>query len=122
MGKTSLWVEIFTGQNKLNYIQSKIKRIEPICRFREEEDKSFFHILNECPCFREMRCEILQSQATTIENGTIEKIQKFVNHGVIKVGLCYNPDLDLVWKTIGDKSKSETGIGAGKTEPSFCSP
>ena len=49
--QTSLYVELITGQNNLNYIQSKIKEISPECRFCEEEDETFPHILNECPVF-----------------------------------------------------------------------
>ena len=53
--QTSLYVELITGQNNLNYVQSKIKEISPECRFCEEEDETFPHILNECPVFRQRR-------------------------------------------------------------------
>ena len=49
--QTSLYVELITGQNNFNYVQSKIKEISPEYRFCEEEDETFPHILNECPVF-----------------------------------------------------------------------
>ena len=58
--QTTIWIEIITGQNNLNYIQSKMKNISPNCRFCEEEDETFPHLLNECPCFQELRCDLLQ--------------------------------------------------------------
>ena len=46
-------LELITGQNNLNYVQSKKfpGDISELCRFCEEEDKTFEHLLNECPCF-----------------------------------------------------------------------
>ena len=54
-------LELITGQNNLNYVQSKIYpgEISELCRFCEEEDETFEHILNECPCFISFRREIL---------------------------------------------------------------
>ena len=92
----TLWVEIITGQNNLNYVQSKIKQISPTCRFCEEEDETFPHILNECPCFMEFRCEILQARATEIEDWTIENILRFANHPSIQTALSFHPDLDFL--------------------------
>ena len=83
------WIEIITGQNNLNYVQSKIYNIDPICRFCNEEDETFIHLLNECPCFREIRCEILLSRATAIEDWTMENILKFANLKQIKYALSY---------------------------------
>ena len=31
--QTTLWVELITGQNNLNYVQSKVKNISPDCIF-----------------------------------------------------------------------------------------
>ena len=33
------------------------------CRFCEEEDKTFIHLLNECPVFNTLRQELLQGEA-----------------------------------------------------------
>ena len=54
-------IEIITGQNNLNYVQSKIHpdQISELCRFCEEEDETIAHLLNECPCFLTQRREIL---------------------------------------------------------------
>ena len=54
-------IEIITGQNNLNFIQSKVSDglISELCRFCEEEDETFEHLLNECPCFNSYRRDIL---------------------------------------------------------------
>ena len=56
-------IELITGQNNLNYIQSKIDPLNtsPLCRFCEEEDETFAHLLNECPCFISYRRDILKN-------------------------------------------------------------
>ena len=96
--QTTLWVEIITGQNNLNYVQSKMRNISPICRFCEEEDETFPHLLNECPCFRELRCEILLSRATALEDWTMENILKFANCKPIKAALSSLPELDMSYE------------------------
>ena len=92
--QTTLWVEIITGQNNLNYIQSKVKDISPTCRFCEEDDETFSHLLNECPCFMELRCDILHSRATAIEDWTMDDIFRFANHKSIKFALSFQQDND----------------------------
>ena len=53
-------LELITGQNNLNYVQSKIDpTISELCRFCEEEEETFEHLLNECPCFNSYRRDIL---------------------------------------------------------------
>ena len=56
-------LELITGQNNLNYVQSKIHPgdISELCRFCEEEDETFAHLLNECPCFLSARRDILRN-------------------------------------------------------------
>ena len=56
-------LELITGQNNLNYVQSKINTgiISKLCRFCEEEDETFAHLLNECPCFLTDRRNILKN-------------------------------------------------------------
>ena len=88
--QTSLYVELITGQNNLNYIQSKMKEISPECRFCEEEDETFPHILNECPVFRQRRCDILLDEATSIDEWKIHDIMKFANHISIDTALCFD--------------------------------
>ena len=46
-------IELITEQNNLNYVQSKVNPglVDGLCRFCEEEDETFAHLLNECPCF-----------------------------------------------------------------------
>ena len=53
-------LELITGQNNLNYVQSKMYpgQVTELCRFCEEEDETFAHILNECPCFITARRDI----------------------------------------------------------------
>ena len=54
-------LELITGQSNLNYVQSKIFPgvISELCRFCEEEEETFAHLLNECPCFITARRDIL---------------------------------------------------------------
>ena len=57
-------LELITGQNNLNYVQSKIypNLISELCRFCEEEEETFAHLINECPCFNTYRREILNKK------------------------------------------------------------
>ena len=56
-------LELITEQNNLNYVQSKIYPgvISELCRFCEDEDETFAHLLNECPCFITARRDILRN-------------------------------------------------------------
>ena len=60
-------VELISGQNNLNYAQSKIypHDVSELCRFCEEEEETFEHLLNECPCFIIARRDILQNVSIT---------------------------------------------------------
>ena len=88
--QTTLYVELITGQNNLNYVQSKMKEISPECRFCEEEDETFPHILNECPVFRQRRCDILLGKATSLSKWKIQDIMKFANHVSIQTALSFD--------------------------------
>ena len=57
-------IELITGQNNLNYIQSKVNQglTTELCRFCEEEEETFAHLLNECPCFNTYRRDLLQNK------------------------------------------------------------
>ena len=56
-------LELITGQNNLNYVQSKIYPglVSELCRFCEEEEM-FAHLINECPCFNTYRRETLNNK------------------------------------------------------------
>ena len=57
-------LELITGQNNLNYVQSKIYPglVSELCRFCEEEEETFAHLINECPCFNTYRRETLNNK------------------------------------------------------------
>ena len=56
-------VKIVTGQNNLNYLTNIIfPELSGLCRFCEEEDESFIHLVNECPVFLEKRIEIFKDE------------------------------------------------------------
>ena len=57
-------IELITGQNNLNYVKNKKfpNEVSELCRFCDEEDETFEHLLNECPCFITYRREILQDK------------------------------------------------------------
>ena len=44
-------IEIITGQNNLNYMNNKVYGSDDLCRFCEEENETYDHLINECPCF-----------------------------------------------------------------------
>ena len=59
----SILIQIVTGQNSLNYLTSKIVPMHTDqCRFCEEDEETFIHLLNECPVFNTMRHELLQDE------------------------------------------------------------
>ena len=43
-------------------MNNKVYGSEDLCRFCEEEEETFNHIINECPCFYLDRCNLLQNQ------------------------------------------------------------
>ena len=51
--------ECTTGHNILNYLQSK--HVTELCRFCEEENEIFDHILNEYPCVQQARFDMLNN-------------------------------------------------------------
>ena len=65
-GQMRTLIELITGHNNLNYFQSKIHpEISGNCRFCEEEDETFEHLLNDCPCFLIARRDLLQNNTIT---------------------------------------------------------
>ena len=60
-------VQIITGQNNLNYLTNIIfPQLTDQCRFCEEEQETFIHLLNECPVFRDKRNNLFKGNV--IEN------------------------------------------------------
>ena len=57
--KSRRLIEIVTGQNNLHYIQNKVNRTELLCRFCEEEEETFDHLISTCPCFRNEQMETM---------------------------------------------------------------
>ena len=57
-------IEVITGQNNLNYVQSKVNQglTTELCRFCEEEEETFAHLLNDCPCFNTYRRDLLHNK------------------------------------------------------------
>ena len=53
--KSRRLIEIITGQNNLNYIQNKISGQNNLCRLCEEEEETFDHFVNDCPCLWQAR-------------------------------------------------------------------
>ena len=86
----TLWIEIITGQNNLNYVQSKIYNIDPECRFCEEEDETFYHLLTKCPCFQETRSNIVLTRDNTIEDWTIKQILQLAKLPQIQAALSFD--------------------------------
>ena len=54
-------IKVVTGQNNLSYQTNIIfPNLTEICRFCEEEEETFIHILNECPVFHKHRLTLLK--------------------------------------------------------------
>ena len=53
--KSRRLIEAITGQNNLHYVQNKIRKTEHLCRLCEEEEETFDHFVNDCPCLRQAR-------------------------------------------------------------------
>ena len=84
------WIEIITGQNNLNYLQSLIyTNKSPLCCFCEESNETFAHILNKCPTFNETRANIILTRDAKIEEWDIKDILKMANIPQIKLALSF---------------------------------
>ena len=97
-GQLKKLIELITGQNNLNYMNNKVYGSEDLCRFCEEEEETFDHIINECPCFYLDRCDLLQNQPiiNTLEWDP-ETLLKFANIDTIKDALSFNPRTENIW-------------------------
>lgn len=85
----AILVQVITGQNNLNYLTNIIfPQLTDQCRFCEEEQETFIHLLNECPVFRERRTELFSDMI--IEN-SLEwdpaRIVEFAQHPQIEEAL-----------------------------------
>ena len=85
----STLIKIVTGQNNLNYLTSIIHPGHTDqCRFCEEEEETFIHLLNECPVFREERLTLLKGSVVvdTVE-WKPQTLIKFARHPDIEDAL-----------------------------------
>ena len=85
----STLIKIVTGQNNLNYLTNIIfPELSDQCRFCEEEEETFIHLLNECPVFYQHRLALLNG-ATVV--GTVDwkphLLVKFAQHPSIEEAL-----------------------------------
>ena len=73
------FVRIISGHNALFYFQSKVdNNVSALCRFCEEADETFFHLLTECPRFLCDRNDILQDEIITNDHfWSIRKLLDF---------------------------------------------
>ena len=97
-GQLKKLIELITGQNNLNYMNNKVYGSEDLCRFCEEEEETFDHIINDCPCFYLDRCDLLQNQPiiNTLEWDP-EILLKFANIDTIKDALSFHPRTENIW-------------------------
>ena len=76
--KLARFVRIISGHNSLFYFCSKVDPdINPVCRFCQEEDETFFHLVNNCPRFFETRREILLD--TPVSNNMQWSVQQLID-------------------------------------------
>ena len=59
-------IRITTGHNNLFYHRSNVDKTRgtsPLCRFCQEENETFYHFANNCPCFRLSRFHYFQNDS-----------------------------------------------------------
>ena len=71
-------------------LSTRLTTTSPLCRFCEEEDETFPHLLLECPCFQETRSEIILTRNTQIEDWEVKNILKMANIPAIKDALSFD--------------------------------
>ena len=75
----ALLIQAITGQNNLNYLNNLITtKISPLCRFCEEEDETFEHLLLECVVFNQARRDIFKMQSI-LDKWTPKAMLKFIH-------------------------------------------
>ena len=87
-------IALITGHKNLNYLQHKIyPDISENCQFCEEEDETFEHLLNECPCFLIARRDLLKgSPIKSTLDWDPKTLLKFAEHPSIAKALTFTPD------------------------------
>ena len=91
-------IEVVTGQNNLHYIYNKVHKTELLCRFCEEEEETFDHLVKECPCFKTKREEILGKNAILPNNSW--KIKDLLKFSYIK-------PIDKALRMLNDSDNTE---------------
>ena len=89
-----LLIEAITGQNNLNYLQSKINpHTDPsLCRFCEEEDETFIHLINDCPCFLSLQRDLFAyKEIHNTLNWDPKLLLRFIHHLPILEALSHPP-------------------------------
>lgn len=73
-----LLIEIVTGQNNLNYIQNKVRGTDDLCRLCEENEETFDHLVNDCPCITTLRLNYFgHGKIQESHNWQIRKLLQF---------------------------------------------
>ena len=74
-------VRAITGHNALNYFCSKIDPdIDPNCRFCEEEEEEFWHLVTKCPVFHSVRNDIFCERDPAFDDWEVDKLVAFLNN------------------------------------------
>ena len=90
----NLLIQITTGQNKLNYLTHKINPlVSELCRYCEEEDETYIHLLSECPVFIQDRLDIFNLRAfNELSEWKPEQLIKFAKIPIIYEALTEDAD------------------------------
>ena len=104
------FIRIISGHNSLFYFRNKIdKEISPICRFCNEEDETFIHLLNECPRFTVKRREILYNRE--VSNNHKWSIQELIEFSFLPgVDNALQGDTSLRWYGEHSKNSSQSSL------------
>ena len=79
-------------------MNNKVYGTEDLCRFCEEEEETFDHLINECPCFYLDRCDLLKNQPIVNSVDWIPNtILKFTKIETIAHALSFNTNAENVW-------------------------
>ena len=78
--KVGTLVRIITGHNALNYFGSKVDpEVDPLCRFCQEDDETFWHLATVCPVFWKERMEILLGDDIEMGSWDVERLLEFAS-------------------------------------------
>ena len=115
--RAARFIRIISGHNSLFYFRHKIDaEINPCCRFCNEEDETFYHLLNDCPRFSTNRREILYNKQ--VSNNHKWSVQELIEFSLLPgVDNALQGDTSLRWydatnNNSGQSSAEEaSGIG-----------